>query len=258
MFNIARFSEQFMILFRQNKNRHGLILSIFLGIQLFGYANYFMGSGNKDIHDFYQMAIILTFILSILACQDVFNKLRNTPSGIQYLMTPATITEKYSAAWFYSSLFIVVAAQLTYFVVQFLGVNVGNLITGMGSEFGFPEWEEIWKVFFLVMFTHSVFFFGSLLFRKNPIIKTIGSYIGIVLFISLSFAWYARHFLFNTQLIASDSLNINMNGSLRSSINGMPIQHFLEMIGLNIKWVLGGIALLLWGSSYVLLNKKQI
>jgi len=49
-----------------------------------------------------------------------------------------------------------------------------------------------------------------------------------------------------------------LNGSLGSSINGMPLQHFLEQIGMNIKWVLCGIALLLWSGSYILLHKKQI
>jgi len=258
MFSIARFSEQFMILFRQNKNRHILILSIFLGIQLFGFLNFFSGNSNKHIEDFYNIAVIFTFILSVMACQDVFNKLRNTPSGIQYLMTPATILEKYSAAWIYSSLFIFLTAQATYFVVQFAGVSLGNVITGMNSGFGFPEWMNIWNIFLTVLFIHSVFFLGSLLFRKNPIIKTLVSYTGIVLLITLAFAWYAKHFLIDTQLLGSDSFNINMNGSLGSSINGMPIQHFLEMIGLNIKWILGGIAFLLWGGSYVLLNKKQI
>lgn len=258
MFNIARFSEQFMILFRQNKGRHGLILSIFIGIQLFGFINFFTRSSYSDISDLYNTGIFLTIILSILACQDVFNKLRNTPSGIQYLMTPATILEKYSAAWLYSSLFVFIAAQLTYVGVQFVGVSLGNLITGMGTGYGFPEWKNVWDIFLTMMFLHSTFFFGSLLFRKNPIIKTLVSYIGINLLITLVFAWYAKAFLMDTQLLKSNSLNINMNGSLGSSINGMPIQHFIEMIGLNIKWILSGIALLFWGGSYLLLYKKQI
>jgi len=258
MFSIARFSEQFMILFRQNKSRHGLILGIFVGIQLFGFANYFSGTGNKDIASFYQFATFLTIILGVMACQDVFNKLRSTPSGIQYLMTPATITEKYSAAWLYSSIFAFLVAQTTFFLVQFLGVTVGNAITGLNSEFGFPEWKGIWDVFLTVMFTHAVFFFGSLLFRKNPIIKTLGSYIGIVLLLSLSFAWFAKTYLINTAWNGTDQLSINMDGSLGSSINGVPLSRYLEFIGMNIKWILGGIALLLWSGSYALLYKKQI
>lgn len=258
MFSIARFSEQFKILFRQNKNRHALVLFIFFAFQLFGFLNYYTGNNHKEIDDFYKTAVFLTIGLSVMACQDVFNKLRNTPSGIQYLMTPATIIEKFSAAWLYSSLFAFVVSHITFFIVQFVGVSLGNLITGLDSSFGIPDWYDISKVFLTVMFTHSIFFFGSLLFRKNPIIKTIASYIGIVFLFTLTFAWYAKHYLVNTQLFGSNSLNINMNGSLGSSINGMPIQHFLEIIGLNIKWILSGIALLLWGGSYVLLNKKQI
>jgi hypothetical protein len=258
MFSIARFSEQFMILFRQNKNRHGLIFAIFIIFQLIGYANYFASNGGRDLENFYKFATFLTFIMSIMACQDVFNKLRNTASGIQYFMTPATILEKYLAAWLYSSLFAFVTTQLTYFVVHFIGINVGNAITGMSSELGFPVWQDILKVFLSVMFVHSVFFFGSLLFRKNPIIKTMGSYIAIMFLFTVTFAWYAKHYLLSTQLIDSNNMNINFNGSLGSSINGMPFQHFLEMIGLNIKWILSVIALLLWSGSYILLTKKQI
>lgn len=258
MFNIARFSEQFKILFRQNKTRHGMILSIFVGIQLFGYANYFIGTGNNDLTGFYKSATIFTIILSIMACQDVFNKLRNTPSGIQYLMTPATITEKYSAAWLYSSLFAIATAQLTYFVVHFLSVNIGNLLTGTTSEFCFPEWIDVRNVFLGSMFTHAVFFFGSILFRKNPIIKTLGSYIGVVFLLTILFAWFAKHYLINSSFIGSDNMSINMDGSLGSSINGVPVSEILEFIGVNIKWVLGGIAFLLWGGAYLLLTKKQI
>lgn len=258
MFNIARFSEQFNILFRQNKNRHGLILGVFVGIQLFGYVNYFMEPNSQDLGGFFKTAIFLTIILSVMACQDVFNKLRNTPSGIQYLMTPATIIEKYLAAWLYSSLFVFLASQLTYVVVQLLGINLGNIITGINSGFGFPEWIDVWRVFLNVMFTHAVFFFGSILFRKNPIIKTMASYIGIVFVLTLIFAWFAKHYLIDSQWTGGDNLSINMNGSLGSTINGVPLQYYFEFIGVNIKWILGGIALLLWGGSYVLLNKKQI
>ena len=258
MFNIARFSEQFMILFRQNKIRHGLILVIFIGIQLFSFLNNFTGN-NRDPESYYNMGVIITFILCIIACQDVFNKLRNTPSGIQYLMTPATILEKYSAAWLYSSLFIVIAAQLTYLGVQFIGISLGNLITGMNETFGFPEWKKVLSIFQAALFVHAIFFFGSLLFRKNPIVKTIGSYLAIVFFITIAFAWYAKHYLVYSTLLNSNSLiNINMGGSFGSSINGMPIHHFLEINGINIKWILASIALLLWGGSYLLLNKKQI
>ncbi|MCX6308126.1 MAG: hypothetical protein NTY32_04560, partial [Bacteroidia bacterium] len=91
-----------------------------------------------------------------------------------------------------------------------------------------------------------------------PIIKTLGSYIGIVLLLSLSFAWFAKTYLINTAWNGTDQLSINMNGSLGSSINGVPLSRYLEFIGMNIKWILGGIALLLWSGSYALLNKKQI
>lgn len=180
MFNINRFSEQFLILFRQNKNRHLLILGVFVVIQLFSYTNYFTSSNPDNIDGFYKTAVFFSIILCVMACQDVFNKLKNTPSGIQYLMTPATILEKYSAAWLYSSLFAFLAVQTTFFVVQFVGIGAGNLMTGMNSTYGLPDWSNIWNVFQMVMFTHSIFFFGSLLFRKSPIIKTLGSYIGIV------------------------------------------------------------------------------
>lgn len=258
MFSITRFSEQFMILFRQNKNRHGLILAIFVGIQLFGLVNHFSGSGNHDTEGFYKTAIFFNIILCVMACQDVFNKLRSTPSGIQYLMTPATITEKYSAAWLYSSLFVFAVAQLTYVVLQIIGVSAGNLLTGLDSSYGLPNWKNVWDVFQTVMFAHGVFFFGSLLFRKNPIIKTLGAYIGIVFILTLCFAWFAKNYLFETQVLGSDNLHVNMDVSLGSSINGIPIQHFIELIGLNIKWILGSIVVLLWGGSYWLLYKKQI
>lgn len=258
MFTIKRFSEQFMLLFHQNKNRHLLILGIFVGIQFFGFIKYFTGVFHQDIAAFYNTSTVFSVILCILACQDVFNKLRSTSSGIQYLMLPATTVEKYTAAWLYSLVFTFLAVQATFVVTQIVGIGIGNMLTGMDSSFGFPEWKTIQDVLQTVIYAHALFFFGSILFRKNPIVKTIGSYIGIVFVVTLCFAWYAKHYLFGVNWANDDRFILHMDGSLGSSINGTPIMQFMEFIGLNIKWIMATITLLLWSGAYILLHKKQI
>lgn len=256
MFTIKRFSEQFLLLFRQNKNRHLLILGIFVVYQLFGFVNYFTNPNHSDVESFYKTAIFFSIILCIVACQDVFNYLRSTPSGIQYLMLPATIVEKYAAAWLYSSLFSFLVVQGTFYVVQFVSIGLGNLLTGMDSAYGMPYGFNLWDVFQAFMLTHSVFFFGSILFRKNPIIKTLVSYMGIAFVATLAFAWYAKHFLFNTELLQTSTFSITVGDSFGGNLNGL--QEFFTMLGMNIEWILGVIAVLLWSGSYLLLNKKQI
>ena len=257
MFNIARFSEQFMILFRQNKNRHGLILGIFVAFQLFSFINFFFNDPQPDVHGFFKTAYFMTIVLCVVACQDVFNKLRHTPSGIQYLMIPATITEKYAAAWLYSSLFVFVSSMLTFWVMQIFGITVGNLITGMGVDYGMPGWEKVLDVFSTMMFTHSVFFFGSLLFRKNPIVKTAAIYMGTLFILAMIMAWMAKEYFTQMVVYGGNSTHINVD-AMGSTINGVDLNTFFSYIGMNIKWFLGGIMLLLWGGSYLLLNKKQI
>lgn len=258
MFNIARFSEQFNILFRQNKNRHGMILGIFIAFQLFSYISFFFIDPQPEVDGFFKTAYFLIIILCIVASQDVFNKLRNTPSGIQYLMTPATITEKYAAAWLYSSLFVFITSMLTFWVVQLFGISVGSLITGIETDYGMPTWKKVLEVFYTMMFTHSIFFFGSLLFRKNPIIKTAAAYMGIVFLLTLVTIWFAKEFFNQLVILGPENVNISINGAMTSSINGINPNTFLSYIGMNIEWILGGITLLLWGGSYLLLNKKQI
>lgn len=258
MFNIKRFTEQFTILVRQNKNRHLLLLAVFVGIQLFGYVNYFTGNSHMEAGGFYTTANIFSAIIGIVACQDVFNRLRSTPSGIQYLMLPATITEKYAAAWLYSSLFALAMVQGTYFVVQTIGIGSGNLITGLGSSYGYPDAVDMLTVLQTALFTHAIFFFGSILFRKNPIIKTLGSYIGISFVVTLLFAWYAKLFLFGTHWTNDSNMVLGPNGVFEGSINGMPLQQLFEFIGVNVKWFMGALSLLLWSGAYLLLKNKQI
>jgi hypothetical protein len=247
-----------MILIRQNKFRHLLILGVFVGIQLFGYVIYFTHITVGEPESFYKTAVIFSVILSIMACQDVFNKLRSTPSGIQYLMLPATITEKYAAAWLYSSLFTLLVVHATYFLVQFIGIGTGNLLTGMGLGFGFPGWTDVFNTVKTVLYTHSLFFFGSILFRKNPFLKTLGSYMGIVFVLTLLTAWIAKMVLFNPNSVNEGTFTLSSDTLFESSINGVPVKQIIEFIGVNITWFLGAVSVLLWGGAYLLLNKKQI
>lgn len=258
MFSIARFSEQFRILVRQNLNRHGLVLGIFVLLQMFVQVLYFNGFGGMDEKSFYKIAMFLSIILCVLACQDVFNRLRNTPSGIQYLMTPASMTEKYAASWVYSALFIFLVVQSAFVVFQLIGMSIGNLITGMGSGYGIPEWIDIWDIFKAVLLTHSIFFLGSLVFKKNPIIKTIATYMGINFLFSLIFMIIAGIYFHNFKSNGPENFQIIFNNHFGNIGDGTPFTDFLEFIVKNIEWFLGCLTVIFWAVSYRILIKKQI
>jgi len=258
MFSIARFLEQFRILVRQNLNRHGLVLGIFVLLQMFVQVLYFNGFGGMNEHSFYKIAMFLNIILCVLACQDVFNRLRNTPSGIQYLMTPASITEKYAASWVYSALFVFVGVQCTFVVFQLIGISIGNLITGMGSGYGLPEWMDIWGIFKSVLLIHSIFFLGSLVFKKNPIIKTIATYMGINFLFSILFMIIAGLYIHSFKSNGPEDFQMMFGNHFGNFGDNTPFNHFIEFIIKYIEWILGCLAVIFWAVSYRILIKKQI
>lgn len=256
MFSIPRFSEQFRILVRQNLNRHILVLGIFVLLQLFLQVIDFIGFDIRD-QTFYKITTVLSVVICVLACQDVFNRLRNTPSGIQYLMTPASMTEKYAAAWVYSALFVFLATQISFVAIQLFGVSIGNLITGKDSGYGMPEWIDIWDIFKSVLFIHSFFFLGSLVFKKHPIIKSIATYMGLNFIFGIIIAIFAITYFHNLKSNSSEDLQ-NLFKNHFENLDDTPFIHFLEFIVNYIEWFLGVLTVIFWAVSYRILIKKQI
>jgi len=118
MFSFKRFSEQFKIILMQNAQKQGMFLAVLSLVFIYSHFVMFQKGGGSLPLDFMFWGFVIT-VFTIVNSTNVFSALLRTDSGIHYYMTPASIGEKFAAAWLYSSIFTI--------AVLFTGHRIGSL-----------------------------------------------------------------------------------------------------------------------------------
>jgi hypothetical protein len=259
MFSFKRFYEQFKILVYQNFNRHGVFLLIYVLYLVFVHFKYFNTSGNSADYPFESFGFIIS-LAGIFFSIDVFGKLRtSTGSGITYMMTPATIFEKFFSALIYSTIVVFIVFFITYLFVNFVAITTGNIIQTTHLPYYFPDLHKIWSVLSDMLFFQSLYFLGSVFFRKNPFGKTTAVIAGFIVIVSLISAFILKHSIQGSNEFFHNNFTFNFNGSMDDyTINGVPMDIFFE----NVKNVIIVCAYILpvacWTASYFRLKKLEI
>jgi len=253
MFTIKRFSEQFKILLLQNIYRHGLYLLCISLYLIYKHYQFFYNGGGADLMDSAEFVMVLASVISSI---DVFGKLRRTDSGIHYMMSPANIIDKYAAAWVYSTIFTFSVYLLTYNLIHFISFSLGNLIMGLEIPYQFRTLNQIRENFTVVMFFQSLYFLGSILFRKNPFVKTTASIIGIVITISIVGGYIVNQYYLRTVIPEDTRININIGQEM--SLNGVPFLELMKDYGVVIKTMVYSIPFICWILTYFKLKKIEI
>jgi len=257
MFSYKRFSEQFKINLFQNAFRHGMFLLIVcLGLIIIHYR--FFHSGAPSHQDLFDSAGFVLCLMSIINSIDVFSKLRRTDSGIQYMMMPANTLEKYSAAWLYSTLFTFLVYLVAYYIIHFLSISVGNMITGYGASYQSMDLSRLWELFTGTMFVQSIYFLGSVYYRKNPFVKTTAVVFGCIVVISIISSYILKLYLENSGINFNSSgftWNITTNNNLMLDLPGSDFSTNLVEI---LKVILYLIPFGCWTAAFFKLKKLEI
>lgn len=123
-----------------------------------------------------ELFVAAVFLLSFP--DRLFNNLRSPSQGIHYLMIPANTTEKVVTNILLTNIYVVlglavsiyVGYSLSYLVLELR--NIPNLPGYMERYARLADWDIIdWISFETAL---SVFFFGSIYFRKKGFYKTVG------------------------------------------------------------------------------------
>lgn len=258
MFSFKRFSEQFKINVIQNARKHGMYI-LALGL-LFIYANYkYFESGGYECNNLFNSAGFLISIISIFHSIDVFGKLRRTDSGIHYLMMPASTTDKYLAAWLYSTLFTFVVYLITFYAIHSLAMILGNSITGLSLPYQFLDSKELWGIFKLMLFYQAFYFLGALVFRKNPFIKTTAVLIGCNIAIGIIGVYIVKHYFADFLPVNNNnSVNFNMGNWINNNKNGLNLPEEIEYYVNLVRNMLYIIPFICWSAAYLKLKKTEI
>ena len=156
---------------------------------------YFLENQEKEIMYWSIMTLIFTlmhqdgtflFILSIsglIFAARQFKAFGHTPSGIHYLMIPATQTEKIITAVLLNTVYYFTMSVVAYGIGNLLGSTLFNNMMSSQSEIYWSlftgERHQIWSVLISFVSTQAIYMLGSLIFTKHPVRKTILTIIAV-------------------------------------------------------------------------------
>jgi len=246
MFSFNRFYEQLKIVLFHGTRKHGTMLLIFLLYFLLSHFNIFnhMTLSDKDPYSSFELITVLAAVLSSI---EVFGRLRMVNSGINYLMLPATTLEKFLAAFLYTTIGTFLVYTLSFGVVHALIIGGNNLTSSVELAYSFPSAVELWNVFKTLLFIQSLFFLGSLVFKKSPLAMTLLVIISCILVFTFVMSWQFFHQItFDNNLLKPDEI-----GSLQAEDAFSMIKNALT-IG---SWIL---PFACWTAAYFRLKSTQI
>ncbi|MDP4278625.1 MAG: hypothetical protein Q8914_13450 [Bacteroidota bacterium] len=257
MFSFNRFSQQFKIILYQNAHRHSIYLLIFAIYMLFknfryaesfSFLNGFSGiTGNLSV-SFESFCFIVTLI-AIIHSVEVFGQLRSTSSGISYLMLPATIFEKYAAAWIYTTIVTFLVYLSTYYLIHIVTISAFNLFSSSGIAYSLPTLSQLWDSMKDLFFFQSLFFLGAVVFRKNPVGKTIVSILICMVVLSIIYIVFLHHMATEQAAYWNSSMNLSFN------MNNLPGNEAIKEILRICSWLL---PFACWTGAYYKLKSLQI
>lgn len=187
----------------------------------------------------------MTFTLwGLLFTSDIFQELNTPATAFQSLTLPATSTEKFLSAWFITVPVFLIITIIAISLITLLSALVLILFGGTpsGLNIYYPLDRSTWDFALNYLFLNSLFLLGAIYFRKNNFLKTIASFIALMLsfFIVWGFLGWAY-----IHLLGLDHLSFEF-------ITSGPISNVLGSLS---KWVITSIALLL---TYVSLKRQQV
>jgi hypothetical protein len=231
-----------------------MFLLIFILAMIFLYYKTFQTGGPED--NIFKSFGFFVAIFGIIESIDVFSRLRSTGSGIFYLMLPATTFEKFLAALLYTTLFTFIVYLSTFYIIQFLVVNIGNMFVTTDVSLYFPDMKRILDNLTDMLFFQSLYFLGSIIFKKNPIGKTTAAIVGIIILISIVSGLVMKQYFSEYGIAVNNgSYNFNFDGDFNDNLMLPDVFDNLKLI-LEISFYV--IPLLCWTGAFFKLKKTEI
>ena len=223
---------------------------------IMGFAAYMstnpLNNGVQGI--FFTMGLLLS---GSIFTSMIFTDLSDKKRAIAALILPASHFEKYFLAWLYSSVIFLVIYIASFYLVDFLVVNMDNW-QGKPKEIVniFSNNEDDGHFYFVLLiylFLHAVCIWGAIFFHKLHFIKT-----GFLFFISMAVLALLNSFIMKAFIgkevkaaIPFGPLTIkNIQGDI--NINLPEEQQPLIAIAFIL------IAVVLWAASYLRLKEKEV
>ena len=209
-------------------------------------------------------AEMFLIISGLIFAANMFKIFAYTPSGMHYLLIPATHAEKTVSAIILSTFYYFGMFMIAYTLGTWLGIELGNLLFGLEKPvtFSFYQMENIsaihngqiiqhnglFKTFTSFIITQSIFLLGSLFFKRNVVAKTFLSLAAVSLvFIGIQLVLIKINY-------GTWNMNIQMNNTVFLP-SGLKLFQNYEWILISLKYLM---IPFLWLVSYFRLTEKQV
>jgi len=128
------------------------------------------GGSRAPVYDGFFSLIL--FLGGWITASLVFRELRQTAQGIAYLTLPGSALEKVLSKLLVSAVGYAVGVTVLYTAVSVLSEGIDRLVVGSGHPLFDPLAVPVLEQLAIFVVTQSMFFLGSLWFRRSAFVKT--------------------------------------------------------------------------------------
>ncbi len=274
-FSFHRFSLLLKKHWADNKKRYFLAIAAFMGLLLCWFVFVMltdsydpMAKGLQQVSYYFPLFLIGGFYAS-----QFFSDLSSRPKGINFLMVPASILEKFLCSLLYTLVFFFVVYTAAFYLVDALMVLAANaahpgyneIVNGVApakasianvftsDEFG-TNGNIAWYIFLVLIGVQSFYLLGSVYFEKYSFIKTSIAGFLIALF------FFLLIYFFNEVFMPDGGYHNGISGYRIDRQNGESLLVQLpEWIGKALQYLfMYALPPLFWAATYFRLKEKQV
>jgi hypothetical protein len=253
-FNIQRFSR---LLNKQTKDNYAsylMSLVVLIGILVITMGiTCLLDKGRFDSGT--QVGFYATFLIlagSIFTSM-VFSDLGDKKKAIPALTLPVSHFEKFLVGWLYSFIIFFLVFTLSFAVVNFLVITVGNNYQIVQNEFMKPKLDSTptYAILMAYCLLHAVALFGAIYFARLHFIKS-----SFAFFISLFLIWMADQPIARVVFGDAKVWAVPFVGVLVPDGRGNSLIRFDQ--NALVYSVIIAVIILLWTAAYFKLKEKEV
>ena len=181
-FQLSRWIRLLRVDLVQYRNPLYVAIVAVYGAVLFALVVLAPTSGSWQPHKIFLPSIIC--LGGMILVGNSFAELGDPVRRAAFLLIPASTLEKLGARLVLTLVAFPLAAISLYWITSLLGAAIGHLVWDSSFDIYDPFTQEIGRLIVVYPLIHSVFFLGSVWFRKSSIFKTIIS----VVVVQISFS----------------------------------------------------------------------
>ncbi|MBU2510314.1 hypothetical protein KJ966_03215 [bacterium] len=198
----------------------------------------------------------IMLLAGIVQVSKVFSETHQKEKGIYYFMLPASIEEKYLVKLLSTLIGYYIFALLVCLLSNQLSILIAGFLYQSSDIPGFnPLQPEFFERFKLYLFFHSIFFAGSLFFRKNSFLKTVLVFFAVSILLTISAGSYLKNlFVQSRSGQSSFYLHFDSMGDITQGIGGSLGSYVatLQVVAFVV------IPLVLYGVSFLKFKNSEI